>query len=94
MQLMELRVQLVASQTALSLAREQLIERLGDHMCGGPGGRLTRAELKVLARARRNAAFAQGELAQFLTLSTLTTLMQSVKARNLPAPPPKNDPRS
>jgi hypothetical protein len=71
--LVELQAQIKASQLARQLVREDLIERLGDHMCCGSGGP-TRADLKALARARRNVAQAQGELAWFLTVSTLAAL--------------------
>lgn len=72
-----LQARVAADQEHFVWAREQLIERLGECLCEGLGGRLTHAELKVLARARRNAALAQRELAQFLANATLTTLKRS-----------------
>lgn len=73
--LVELQDQLQARQRALQLVREELIERLGDHMCCGSGGP-TRADLKALARARRKVAQVQGELAVFLTVATLAALVR------------------
>ena len=88
--LMELQTQIAATQADLVLAREQLIERLGDCLCGNPGGRLTRVALKVLARASRNAAVAQRKLAQFLTGTTLATLVRSTGTPGRPSCPPGN----
>lgn len=70
----DLRAHVAASQMAVQLAREHLIDQLGDHMCGAPGGGPTRADLKALARARRIERQAQYDLAQFLAVSTLKTL--------------------
>lgn len=92
--LMELQAQVSASQAAMGLAREHLIERLGDHMCGSLEGRLTRAELKVMARARRSAALTKRGLALFLTHSTLKTLTRSTTAHAPQMPVSRYDPKS
>jgi hypothetical protein len=70
----ELQARVSACQMAVQLAREDLIERLGDHMCGGRDGPPDRADLKMLARARRGLREAQHDLAQYLAASTLKTL--------------------
>jgi hypothetical protein len=91
---MTLQARVASSQEDLVLAREQLIERLGDHLCGGLGGPLTRTELKVLARARRNAASAKAELAEFLTRATMSILVRSTSTLQQPASSSDNDPAS
>lgn len=72
--LTELRARVVAGQMALQHARQDLIEQLGDHMCGGAGGGPIRADLKALARARRTVRQAHEDLAQFSMVVALTTL--------------------
>lgn len=78
--LVDLHAQVAASQVANCLARQHLIERLGDHMCGNSESGLTRAELKMLARARQDLARAKRELAQFLTSLTMASLVRTTNA--------------
>lgn len=90
----ELRARVVASQTAMLLARDDLIERLGDHMCGGTGGGPTRDDLKALARSRRTLRQAQLELAQFLMVATLATFKGMPEPSSVETPRSPSDPGS
>ncbi len=63
--LKELRASLSASHAAVTLAREDLIEALGDRMCGSGDGP-TPQQLEVLAAARRREAVARRDMARFV----------------------------
>lgn len=63
--LKELRASLSASHAAVRLAREDLIEALGDRMCGSGDGP-TPQQLEVLAAARRREAVARRDMARFV----------------------------
>lgn len=92
-----LQARIAAGQAAIQCARGDLIERLGDHMCGAPGDGPTRADLKALAQARRTTRQAQNELAELLTRSALATFgrrpasvqTSSMSQEMAPKPPPR-----
>ncbi len=61
----ELIASLSSSHAAVTLARENLIEALGDRMCGSGTGP-TPQDDEVLAAARRREAVARRDMARFV----------------------------
>jgi hypothetical protein len=66
----KLQARLTVSRTAVRVARENLIEALGDHMCGSGGGP-TPEDLRALALASSREAKLLLELAKLATESAL-----------------------
>jgi hypothetical protein len=69
----KLEARLLASHEAVRIARENLIEALGDHMCGSGSGPTSR-DLRALAHACRVEAKIRRDLAELATMCTLKRL--------------------
>jgi hypothetical protein len=90
----DLQARIAAGQVAMQCARDDLIERLGDHLCGAPSGAPGWRDLKTLARARRTTRQAQRELAELLTQSAITTLRRPTTLVRTPPIQPGSAPNA
>ena len=78
----ELSASLSSSHAAVQFARENLIEALGDHMCGNGDGP-TPQDLEALAAARRIEAMARVDIARFVA-ALAGKLIERIRCRTQP----------